>query len=187
MIFVTVGAQMPFDRLTRTMDAWAGRGNPHDVFAQIGSTAWEPAYMDWTPTLDALAYRECLASAKAIVSHAGVGTILTALEFGKPLIVVPRCARFREAPNDHQHDTARAFADSGRVTVAWNESELVDRLESIDRLPAPPRIGEHASIELLESLRAFIHRGAAAVAAGPVRTVPFAPTDAETTGRRQAA
>lgn len=36
MIFVTVGTQVQFDRLIRTVDEWAGARARSDIFAQIG-------------------------------------------------------------------------------------------------------------------------------------------------------
>ena len=42
MIFVTVGTDLPFDRMLRVIDAWAGDSGRDDVFAQIGEGAWEP-------------------------------------------------------------------------------------------------------------------------------------------------
>ena len=41
-------------------------------------------------------------AAAAIVAHAGMGTILTALETGKRLLVMPRRAALGEHRNDHQ-------------------------------------------------------------------------------------
>lgn len=42
-IFVTVGTQLPFDRLVKAVEAWVGN---HDVtatsFAQIGATTFNP-------------------------------------------------------------------------------------------------------------------------------------------------
>jgi len=38
VIFVTVGAQMPFDRLVGAVDTWAGTNNRRDIFAQTGET-----------------------------------------------------------------------------------------------------------------------------------------------------
>ncbi len=188
MIFVTVGAHMPFDRLTRCVDAWAGAQQRRDVFAQIGTTGWKPVHMEWTAALDPLEFRERLAAARAVVTHAGMGTILTALEFGKPVIVMPRCARRRETRNDHQQGTARIFTEGGRVTVAWNEGELVDLLHNVDRLPAPPRLGSHPSIGLIDTLREFIRCGARPGTGHPVRTIPFAPpADAPAANRKRAA
>ena len=43
MIFVTVGAQMPFDRMCKAVDAWAAKRGRSDVFAQIGETEWRPS------------------------------------------------------------------------------------------------------------------------------------------------
>ena len=40
--------------------------------------------------------------ARVVVSHAGVGSVLTALANGKRPVVVPRLHRFGEAVDDHQ-------------------------------------------------------------------------------------
>ena len=38
MIFVTVGSQLPFDRLVMTMDEWAGLNKETKVVVQMGKT-----------------------------------------------------------------------------------------------------------------------------------------------------
>ena len=158
MIFVTVGAQMPFDRLVRKVDQWAaGCAGKNSVFAQIGETRWRPGHMQWTPVLRPTDFRHRLYEADAVVTHAGMGTILTALEFGKPVVVMPRRGDLLETRNDHQLATAAAFADAGLVSVAWNEIELPDALERLDGAIAPRRAGSHASLRLLETLHGFIH------------------------------
>jgi UDP-N-acetylglucosamine transferase subunit ALG13 len=156
MIFLTVGAQMPFDRLVRRVDRWAQMRRRSDVFAQIGNTALRPAHVEWTHFLDPLDYRRRLAEADVIVTHAGMGTILTALEFGRPILVLPRRADLRETRTDHQLGTARALADARRIFVAWNEDELLHSLEALDKLPAPERVSSYASLPLLTALRGFI-------------------------------
>ena len=45
MIFVTVGAQMPFDRLTSSVDRWAASHPTSDVVAQIGTQKAETAFL----------------------------------------------------------------------------------------------------------------------------------------------
>ncbi len=156
MIFVTVGAQMTFDRLTSCVDRWAASGDAPDVFAQIGITDWRPAHMDWAAMLDPSDYRQRLFEADAVITHAGMGTILTALEFGKPMIVMPRRGALRETRNDHQVGTAKALAADGLVTVAWDEHELSAWLQRLDQVAAPARIASHASIALLTAVRDFI-------------------------------
>ena len=57
MILVTVGAQMPFDRMTRAVDAWAGERGRTDVFAQIGPTDFIPQNIEWTAFLEPEQFR----------------------------------------------------------------------------------------------------------------------------------
>jgi UDP-N-acetylglucosamine transferase subunit ALG13 len=46
-----------------------------------------------------------------------MGTILSAAELGKPVILMPRRAKFGEHRNDHQQDTALEMARLSNVTV----------------------------------------------------------------------
>ena len=43
MIFVTVGTQLPFDRLVKTVEKWALESQTHDVFAQTGASNYQPS------------------------------------------------------------------------------------------------------------------------------------------------
>ena len=156
MIFVTVGAQMPFDRLIRPVDAWAGERSGSNVFAQIGRSDLRPRNIEWTAFLDPLDCRQRISEADVIITHAGMGTILTALEFGKPVLVMPRRADLRETRNDHQFGTSRALTRAGCISVAWSEGELTAALSRLDQLPAPRRVASHASLQLLTALRTFI-------------------------------
>jgi UDP-N-acetylglucosamine transferase subunit ALG13 len=90
VIFVTVGAQMPFDRLVRTVDQWAKHNNRDDVFAQIGQSEYRPSNMQWTNFLEPEEFKLKYEAAKVIVAHAGTGSIITALQLGKP---IPICER----------------------------------------------------------------------------------------------
>lgn len=159
MIFVTVGSQLRFDRLVCAVDDWAARNKRADVFAQIGETRVRPRAMEWTPKLDRARFLETMARASAVVSHAGTGTIITALELGTPLIVLPRRASLGETRNDHQIATARCFQAAGLLRAAHDEHELVSALDAIDRLTRPPEITAAASPELIDAVRTFLAAG----------------------------
>jgi UDP-N-acetylglucosamine transferase subunit ALG13 len=155
LIFVTVGAQMPFDRLIRTADEWAGRAGRRDVHAQIGDSGFIPSHMTWERLLPPGRFRELAQGATAIVAHAGMGTILTALELGTPILVMPRRGELRETRNDHQWATCARVEALG-VAIARDETELLDRLGRIDDLKPAAAIRGFASPELIETLRRFI-------------------------------
>ena len=159
MIFVTVGAQMPFDRMCKAVDAWAAKRGRNDVFAQIGTTDWRPTSMRCTAMIDPPAFKKAMEECSVVVAHAGMGSILTALQFGKPILVMPRRGDLRETRNDHQVATAKRFKELGRVAVAFDEQELERELDRLGELRATERISPWASPELLAAVRAFVHGG----------------------------
>jgi UDP-N-acetylglucosamine transferase subunit ALG13 len=161
LIFVTVGTQLGFDRLISTVDQWAGAMPGREVFAQVGPTAFRPRHIRYEAFIEPDECRELMRSSDAIVAHAGMGTILGALELGRPLVVMPRRAALGEHRNDHQVATARRFSDLGRVTMAEDENELSRALDALENVVPMELIGPHASDRLLGALRSFIAGSAA--------------------------
>lgn len=127
MIFVTVGTQLPFDRLIDTVDNWCSQSSVK-VFAQIGPSSKSYQNVTHKPFLEPIEFDQYFNDADLIIAHAGMGSILTALTYGKPLIIMPRKASLGEHRNDHQIGTARQFSSRPGITVAWNETQLVDLL-----------------------------------------------------------
>jgi len=158
MIFVTVGHQMPFDRLVRAVDDWAAAHKRDDVFAQIGTTDYVPSHIEWSATIDPSEFQQRIRDADAVVAHAGMGTILTAFELGTPILVMPRRGALHETRNDHQVATAERFLEMGRLAVAMDENELPKMLDRVSDLTAGGAISSQASPELLQALAAFIHQ-----------------------------
>lgn len=156
MIFVTVGHELPFDRLVRDVDDWAGRMARTDVFAQVGKSSYEATHIETREFLDPQAFRRRMSEATGIVSHAGMGTIITALELGKPLLVMPRLAKYRETRSDHQVSTARRFADAGRILTAFSREELFDQLDRLENRTISDSSPVGVSETLLVRLRSFI-------------------------------
>ncbi len=130
MILVTAGTQLPFDRLIRAVDEWAARNGRTDVFAQIGPEGKEPQNIRWKRTIPPQEFRQLFEEADCIVAHAGIGTILAALELAKPIIVVPRQAALNEHRTNHQMATAQRFSEMGLVKVVYDETDLPGALES---------------------------------------------------------
>ena len=161
---------MAFDRMIRTVDAWAGRSGG-EAFAQIGPGEYVPQHMRWTRTLPADECTAYIRQAQAVVAHAGMGSILTALQLGKPIVVLPRRASLGEHRNDHQLTTAKHFQEQGRIQVAFTEAELELQLERIKTLQPSARISNSASPALIGALRDFV-RGTAGGASSRVQSAP---------------
>ena len=109
MIFVTVGTQGHFDRMVRTVDEWAGKHGRTDVFAQTGPSDASYRHIRVEQFIDPAKFRECVESASLVIAHAGMGSIITALELGK--------ANHCHAPPSEHGRTAKRSSDGHRKTV----------------------------------------------------------------------
>lgn len=158
MIFATVGSQMPFDRLIRALDEWAGKQEGAvSVLAQIGNSDVVASHLKIISSLSPGEFRESVKNAEVIVAHAGMGSVLTAMEFGKPLVVLPRLGAWQETRNDHQVATAKWLSSKPGVYVAMSESDLpaaIDRARN--QALATAEISRFASPELIGALKEFI-------------------------------
>ncbi len=155
MILLVVGTQEPFDRLVKAVDRWAALKGNTDIFGQIANASYLPENFEYTRFIDPSEFNEKFKTASLIVGHAGMGTIIQALQFSKPIIVLPRLLKYHETRNDHQVSTAKSLGKLGYVWDVYNENELFDALDNRNSiLPAPP-IGPGASETLLQSLKDF--------------------------------
>lgn len=159
MIFVTIGSIFPFDRMIRAMDAWAAaEGAGEEVLAQIGAGRFEPAHMRWVRRLDRRAYGEAMRGARLIVAHAGVGSVVTAGELGKPIVVMPRRAALGEHTSDHQVETVSWLRGKPGLVVADGEADLPGCIAAAAAAAgAGARLSTTADPGLIDQLRRFIH------------------------------
>ncbi len=157
MIFVTVGTQLPFDRLIKAVDSWAADNPGVEVLAQIGNGGYQPMHMVWSGFLDPEMFRERVRSARLVVSHAGTGNLLLALEACKPIVMMPRRAALNEHRNDHQLATAKWLKGLPGVTIADDVDDLRQALTSAEWAGAPA-LRPEASPELLAAIREFLNQ-----------------------------
>ena len=150
MIFVTLGTQAyPFDRLLAGLD-----GLDEELVVQGGVSSHRPPGAGWFDYLEYAQLVEYVRQARAVVSHAGVGSVMTAVAEGKRPLVVPRLHRFGEAVDDHQVPFARRLAEAGLVTLVEDPRGLPAALA--DPPPLPERTASESS--LAADLRAYLER-----------------------------
>lgn len=162
MIFATVGTQLPFDRLLSGLDDWAQSQPGLRVLAQTGRTGSDFSHMDCRRFMPPATFADAIDCARVIVSHAGMGSILTAAELGKPIVIMPRRATYGEHRTDHQLATASEMSQLPNVTVAYDSDDLGqaldDLLSNVD-CSVSQTISPMASPALLGAVASFI-RGA---------------------------
>lgn len=149
MIFVTVGTQIPFDRLIKAMDEIAPALEGEEIVAQSCNGSYVPRNFSTVRFLSPDRFEELMKQARIVVAHAGIGTILTAMKNQIPLVVVARKAEFHEHRNDHQRATAKFFASLYNVATADSTDRL---LEQIKKAPVPSPLNPHPDRSLISAI-----------------------------------
>lgn len=159
MIFITTGTQLPFDRLVKIVDAWVLQKNiTTNVVAQVGRSDFTSSSMTIHQSLQPHDFDKYFNESDLIISHAGMGSILTALKAMKPIIIFPRHADLGEHRNDHQLATAKSFDNVPGIYVARNELELLKLLKRRDELTPGNLINSSQYTELLNNLRDIFNK-----------------------------
>lgn len=127
MIFVTVSG-LPFERLIKEMDAIAKRIKER-VVMQIGDTKYKPKYAEYFKYTTNKRIQKLNENARIVVTHAGAGCIITALKFGKPIVIVPRRKKFGEHVDDHQIILAKFLEKKGVAQVVYNIKNLKKKIK----------------------------------------------------------
>ncbi len=158
MIFVTVGSMLPFDRLIEMIDGWATQNPGEEVFAQIGAGSYLPRKVAWARRVGFVEFQALVRKADITVAHAGMGSVITAREFGKPIVVVPRLASLREHTTNHQVHTAAWLQQKPGIFVAESSSQLSIAIAKARAAHRESTVLERvAPTEFTDRLRAYIN------------------------------
>lgn len=155
-IFLTVGSMLPFDRLVLAMDDWARLNLSAEVFAQVGRGAAAPSHMKYVEMVDPAEYRKHFAWADVVVSHVGMGTVITAAELGKPLVLLARRPKLQEVTSNHQIATANWLGKRPGVLIAETVSDIPDLIAKSVFAAGVENICTDSRKQLLETIRNFI-------------------------------
>ena len=124
MIFVTIGnSTWNFTRLVKEIDSIAGKID-EEIIMQIGHTEYEPKNTRYFKFISKEKIEKLYESARVVISHAGIGSIISASRHNKPIILVPRRKKYGEHFDDHQVEIAGEMEKEGRITVVHDVEEL---------------------------------------------------------------
>ncbi|MEO5979826.1 MAG: glycosyltransferase [Chryseolinea sp.] len=154
MIFVTIGTQGPFDRLIKAVDQAAAMFNDR-IIAQVSTgSSYKPKNMETSEFMPLAEFNTHFAEARLIISHAGMGTIISALVLNKPILVLPRLSKFKEQRNDHQWATAKELEKLKYIHTAYDEEELQQKMGDLLSGDLAPlhQIGAFASPRLINAI-----------------------------------
>ncbi len=131
MIFIVLGTQkFQLNRLLKLIDDYISRDIIKEpVFAQIGNSTYEPENYQYVRFMSKEEFDATVKRSDLLITHSGVGSIITALKADKAVVVYPRLKKYKEHVDDHQLDIARAFEKKNYLVCCYENDELSDKLE----------------------------------------------------------
>lgn len=152
---------MPFDRLTQAIDEWAKDNLDVEVHIQIGKGQFEPRWAGWSRLMGIAEYQALIRRADVFVAHCGMGSIISAIEAAKPLVMLPRLKRLGEHNTDHQLATAAHFGGRRGLYCVEDTEGLKAKLTALirDGSDSPEGIARFAEPAMLQKVGDFITRG----------------------------
>lgn len=128
MILVTLGTQdKKFTRLLEKIDELIDKKIITDkVVVQAGYSAdYKSSNMKIFDLISKEEFDKLISECNVLITHGGVGAILTGLKYNKKVIAVPRLKKYKEHVNDHQIQIVKNFDEEGLIIGSF-----VDDLEN---------------------------------------------------------
>jgi UDP-N-acetylglucosamine transferase subunit ALG13 len=150
--------QLGFDRLIEAMDALTPTLGM-EVIAQTGKGGYVPQHMEARAKIEPSEFEALMARADAIVSHAGIGTVLTATRLLKPIVLMPRRAELGEHRNDHQLATVDKLRDRAGIFIADLPADLAPRIAEALRHQPAARAPSPQAATLNRAIAQFVETG----------------------------
>ncbi len=158
MILVMLGTQNnSFHRLLEKIEKLLDEGKiKEEVIIQAGYTKYQPQnekmkILDFVPKEELEKLQE---KASFIITHGGVGSIITSLEKGKKVIAVPRIHEYGEHVNNHQKEIVEKFNKNGNIIGIKSVEELEQALEKIEKFEPKPYTEDNT--KMLKIIEDFI-------------------------------
>ncbi len=133
MIFVTLGTQdKPFERLLASIEEQIEKGNIiEEVVVQAGHTKYSTEKMQVFDLVDREEFVRLVNECNILITHGGVGSILTGLKNNKKVIACPRLYKYGEHMNDHQMQIVSVFAKEGYLLEYQENDDLGEVLKRV--------------------------------------------------------
>lgn len=129
MILVTLGTQdKSFERLLKALDKAVVKGKIKEkIIVQAGCTEYKSKNMEIFDLTSPEELDKLVKKCSLLITHGGVGSILTGIKYNKPIIAAARLSEYREHTNNHQKQIIKEFVKSGYIL----ELEDFDNLDKL--------------------------------------------------------
>lgn len=131
MILVTLGTQK--QQFTRLLDYIENASIDDEIIVQAGFTKYHSSKMKIFDFIDYDKMNQYLDKADLIITHAGTGSIVSALQKNKKVIACARKSEYQEHVDNHQEEIVSVFYEEGYILKIDDEINLDDVMKNINK------------------------------------------------------
>ena len=148
MILVMLGTQNnSFHRLLEEIEKEIEKGIIKEkVIVQSGHTKYNSDKMEIIDMMPREELNKLQKEASLIITHGGVGSIISSITKEKKVIAVPRLHEFGEHVNDHQKEIVELFNEKGYIIGIKSVEELGQALKEIAKFEPKKYIQDNSKL-----------------------------------------
>ena len=155
MIFVSVGTHnQGFERLVKEADSLALKIE-ENIFIQKGCANYTPINCKYKNFLTQDEFNQRCKKSSLVITHGGIGSIMTPLLMGKKIIVVPRLKKFKEHTNDHQLQITKELATQRKILAVY-DIKMLGQAIKISKSLKRFNHEKNRSTKIIDAIRSFI-------------------------------
>lgn len=158
LIFVTLGTQdKSFDRLLKLLDNEIEKKIIQDkVIVQAGHTKYKSKNMEILDYVSQEEFEKYIKNCECLITHGGVGSIITGLKLNKKVLVMPRLFKYKEHHNDHQLEITEEFTKEGYILSFNNEKSFEKAYQKLKNFK--PRKYKSNTENMIKLIKDFIDK-----------------------------
>ena len=125
-----------------------------EVIVQKGYTKFESKDMKMYTEIPIDELSKLIDKADLIITHGGVGSIISSIKKDKKVIAVPRLEKYKEHVNDHQKDIVETFNQAGYIIGIEGVEQLGEALDKVESFTPKKYISDNS--KMLKIIEDFI-------------------------------
>lgn len=144
-----------FHRLLEEIDELVKKGIINDeIIVQAGYTKYNSKNMKILGLMPKEELEKYQEKADLIITHGGVGSIISSIEKGKKVIAVPRLHEYQEHVNNHQIEIVEKYSNENLIIGCKQVSDLEKAIKKVKKFT--PKKFERSNSKMLEIIERFI-------------------------------
>ena len=157
MVLVLLGTQNnSFHRLLEKIeDCIKNNKIKEEVIVQAGYTKFQSDYMKVFDLIPKSELEQLQDKANIIITHGGVGSIVSSIKKEKKVIAIPRLHKYGEHVNDHQTEIVNMFGKKEYIINCNEVDQLDEALEKVKHFK--PKKYESGTIKIINIIQDFIN------------------------------